>query len=158
MGSLLWTSWLSPSTGGGPCPYVHARCYLPIGPSDKIVASSKRRGGMCRLQLASTSHDATLRLWDLAMLQEEPDEEEPQLEQQVHCQRPLICRCKYYGCKALPCREAAPNAASINGCHFLAYPISCAQTKFKGWSLVLIPKATAVLLILDDFGLRKQGL
>ena len=52
---------------------------------------------MCRSQLASTSHDATLRLWDLAMLQEEPDEEEQQLEQQVHCQRPLICQCKYHG-------------------------------------------------------------
>lgn len=53
---------------------------------------------MCRMCLASTSHDATLRLWDLAMLQEEPEEEKEQFEQQVHSHCPAICQCKYLGC------------------------------------------------------------
>ena len=49
---------------------------------------------MCRLCLASTSHDTTLRLWDLGMLQDGAEaEEEPPQQQVLHWQPPKLDFC-----------------------------------------------------------------
>ena len=65
-----------------------------------MPSTSPWQGCVCRLCLASTSHDTTLRLWDLGMLQDGADEEEELPQQVPHCDSHMLVAFSWHHCCA----------------------------------------------------------